>query len=172
MNKTLSSVREFHKTFGAPVLESPQIPDEDRVKLRLTLILEELTELAEASGAAKMFMEMLQEKVDNFQEKPETKDTTEVLDALCDLQVVLNGTTLEYGLQHLFDDAFDEVHSSNMSKACETEEEGKNSIDKYTHQGIETKLEEINGKYVIYRAADHKILKGIRYFTPNMKKFV
>ena len=118
MNKTLESVNEFHKTFGAPVLESPQIPDENRVRLRLALILEELSELAAASGAAKVFNEMLKSKVAEFEEKPELKDTAEALDALCDLQVVLNGSTLEYGLQKQFDNAFDEVHRSNMSKAC------------------------------------------------------
>ena len=172
MNKTLESVSEFHKTFGAPVLDTPQIPDEGRVKLRLALILEELSELAEASGAAEVFNEMMKDKVSAFEQKPEMKDTAQALDALCDLQVVLNGSTLEYGLQDRFDDAFDEVHRSNMSKACTNEEEGAASMEKYQKEGVRTILEKVNGKYVIYRAADHKILKGINYFSPEINKFV
>ena len=172
MNKTLESVSEFHKTFGAPVLDNPQIPDEKRVRLRLALILEELGELAEASGAAKVFNEMMKNKVTVFEEKPEVKDTAQALDALCDLQVVLNGSTLEYGLQDRFDEAFDEVHRSNMSKACMNEEDGLASIHKYEKEGVKTQLEQVNGKYVIYRAADHKILKGINYFSPDITKFV
>lgn len=172
MNKTLESVSEFHKTFGAPVLDTPQIPDESRVRLRLALILEELSELAEASGAAGIFNEMMKNKVAAFEEKAEVKDTAQALDALCDLQVVLNGSTLEYGLQDMFDEAFDEVHRSNMSKACVKEEDGLASVDKYEQQGVKTLLEKVNGKYVIYRAADHKILKGINYFSPEITKFV
>ncbi|MDN5217388.1 nucleoside triphosphate pyrophosphohydrolase family protein [Fulvivirgaceae bacterium BMA12] len=171
MNKTLESVSEFHKTFGAPVLNSPQVPGEDRVRLRLTLILEELSELAEASGAAKIFNEMMKNKVAAFEEKPEVTDTGEALDALCDLQVVLNGSTLEYGLQGRFDEAFDEVHRSNMSKACASQEEAEASVLKYQEQGVETVLEKVNGKYVIYRASDHKILKGINYFSPDISQF-
>lgn len=172
MNKTLESVCEFHKTFGAPVLNDPKIPSEDRVKLRLSLILEELSELAEASGAAKMFNEMMKSKVREFEDKPEKKDTVEALDALCDLQVVLNGSTLEFGLHHKFDSAFDEVHRSNMSKACDNEQEGITSMAKYQKEGIATVLEKVNGKYVIYRASDHKILKGMNYFKPDIPKYL
>ncbi len=172
MNKTLESVSEFHKTFGAPVIEQPQIPSEDRVKLRLALILEELSELAEASGAAGLFNQMMKDKVASFEDKPESKDPVEALDALCDLQVVLNGSTLEYGLHHQFDEAFDEVHRSNMSKACENESEGMASMQKYEEEGIPTVLEKVNGKFVIYRAADHKILKGVKYFKPDISKYL
>ena len=172
MNKTLESVSEFHKTFGAPVLNTPQIPDESRVRLRLALILEELSEFAEASGAAGIFNEMMKDKVAAYEAQPEVKDTAEALDALCDLQVVLNGSTIEYGLQDRFDEAFDEVHRSNMSKACSTEEEGQASVSKYEKEGVKTFLEKVNGKYVIYRAADRKILKGINYFSPEITKFV
>ncbi len=172
MNKTLESVAEFHKTFGAPVLAQSEIPSNDRVKLRLALILEELSELAEASGAAEMFNEMMREKVNSFKQVEEVKDKVEALDALCDLQVVLNGTTLEYGLQSNFDAAFDEVHSSNMSKACVNETEAEKSVEKYRGVGVEVHPEKVNGKYIIYRSADKKILKGVNYFSPNLEKYI
>lgn len=46
----------------------------------------------------------------------EDGDLVEVLDALCDIQYVLDGTFLEFGLHDFKLDAMGEVHSSNMSK--------------------------------------------------------
>jgi predicted HAD superfamily Cof-like phosphohydrolase len=43
--EALSLVAEFHKTFKHPILETPAIPDENRCKLRVALIAEELKEL-------------------------------------------------------------------------------------------------------------------------------
>ena len=70
----LNRVAEFHLVFQSPVLLYPQIPNEDRAKLRISLIEEEFGELKEAI---------------------EKKDLTGVIDALCDLQYVLSGTVLE-----------------------------------------------------------------------------
>jgi len=172
MNKTLESVQEFHQTFGAPVVDQPQIPPMNRIKLRLSLLLEELHELAHASGAENEFMEMMQEKIDQRPKNSLPADQVEALDAFCDLQVVLNGAIIEYGLQHTFDDAFDEVHRSNMSKACESLEQGQISQEKYEKEGVETTLEEVNGRTVVYRASDHKILKGVNYSPPNLGPFI
>ena len=46
--KTLTAVANFHQTFKHPILPSPEIPDESRCKLRVSLIAEELKELEEA----------------------------------------------------------------------------------------------------------------------------
>ena len=43
---------------------------------------------------------------------------TEVADAPCDLQYVLAGAILEFGMGAKFRALFSEVHCSNMSKAC------------------------------------------------------
>ena len=40
----------------------------------------------------------------------------EVLDALADIGYILAGTIINHGMQHIYDDAFDEVHRSNMAK--------------------------------------------------------
>jgi hypothetical protein len=44
----LDATAEFHKTFCCPVLDTPQIPDAKRCKLRINLIQEELDELKDA----------------------------------------------------------------------------------------------------------------------------
>ena len=77
MNKYLKAVSEFHETFGAPVLETPQIPSKERCDLRINLMQEELDEIKEAI---------------------EKGDVTEVADGLCDLMYVLCGSILEFGM--------------------------------------------------------------------------
>ena len=44
---SLNQVAEFHRTFNAPILDTPQIPL-DRAELRINLLQEELNELKEA----------------------------------------------------------------------------------------------------------------------------
>lgn len=41
-------VKEFHETFGLPVLIEPQIPSEDRIELRKKLLREEVEEFCDA----------------------------------------------------------------------------------------------------------------------------
>ena len=93
-------VADFHETFRHPILPAPAIPSEDRCKLRVALIAEELKELETAIR---------------------DKDIIEVADALCDIQYVLSGAILEFGLAGKFKALFEEVQRSNMSKACSSE---------------------------------------------------
>lgn len=123
---TIDRVREFHKAYSLPVASEPNIHD-DRVNgLRIELIREELEELATALHA---------------------RDLTEVLDALTDLQYVLDGAYLSFGLQDLKEPAFAEVHRANMSKLG------------------------ADGKPVV-RESDGKILKGPNYTPPDVNSIV
>ena len=112
----LNQVTAFHKTFNAPILDAPQIPSADRAELRLKLLQEELDELKAAI---------------------ENNDLVEVADALCDLQYVLSGAVLEFGMGEKFVEMFDEVQRSNMSKACTTQEEADATIAFYANKGVE-----------------------------------
>lgn len=94
MADTLAIVRAWHEAFDVPVEESPVIP-EARIQMRLAILEEEVAELRAAAQVG---------------------DMVEVLDALCDIQYVLDGTFLEFGLHKLKDRAMAEVHASNMSK--------------------------------------------------------
>lgn len=139
----LEKVSEFHKTFNAPILESPKIPSDDRCNLRVNLLQEELDELKEAIN---------------------NKDLVEVLDALCDLQYVLSGAILEFGLKDIFNESFDEVQRSNMSKACSSIQEAIETLSFYKQKdGTEGHYKEINGKFICYRNNDNKVLKSINY---------
>lgn len=150
--KSLSSVAEFHKTFQHPILDSPQIPSEARSKLRVSLISEELKELEEAIAA---------------------KDLVEVADALCDIQYVLSGAILEFGLQNKFAQLFDEVQRSNMSKACQTRQEAEATVKHYFDKdGTESYYKEIDGLYLVFRKGDDKTLKSVNYSPADLKSIL
>lgn len=146
--KTLTSVAEFHKTFQHPILEEPTIPSEVRCNLRVALIAEELKELQEAI---------------------ENKDIVEIADALCDIQYVLSGAVLEFGLKDKFNALFEEVQRSNMSKACKTEEEARATQAHYLAKGVNSYYKEIDGLFLVYREEDNKTLKSINYSPADLK---
>jgi len=150
--KSLQSVAEFHKTFKHPILESPQIPDEKRCKLRVSLLVEELNELVEGI---------------------KSNDIVEVADAFCDLQYVLSGAILEFGLGDKFKELFDEVQRSNMSKACNNELEAKDTVAHYKlEKDVDCYYEEADGKYLVFRREDRKTLKSIYYSEANLKRIL
>ena len=123
---TLEQVQEFHETYGLPVRADIDLSCEQTKELRINLLQEELDELKEALAK---------------------NDAQETLDALIDLQYVLDGAFLSFGLQAVKDLAFDEVHRSNMSKL-----------------GADGKP--------IRREGDGKVMKGPNYFAPDLGKFV
>ena len=125
MKKQLKQVEEFHKAFKVPVLTAPEIPAMERCQLRIKLIQEELNELQQAI---------------------EDKDMIEVMDALTDIQYVVLGSVLEFGLSDRFEQMFDEVQRSNMSKLDDA--------------GLP-----------IFRE-DGKVLKSNNFFPPNFNRFL
>jgi predicted HAD superfamily Cof-like phosphohydrolase len=148
MSNYLESVSEFHKTFGAPILETPQIPSKERCELRVSLLQEELNELKEAI---------------------EKGDVVEVADALADLQYVLSGAVLEFGLGDKFNTLFDEVQRSNMSKACNSQQEAIETLLHYKKKdGTEGIYKEEEGKWLVYRKEDNKVLKSVNYSPANL----
>lgn len=91
MKTTLKQVQEFHEVFV-----TKQGLSEQTIKAcRPTLLQEELDELNEAIAK---------------------NDEGAILDALTDLQYVLDGTYIAFGLDSLKDDYFAEVHHKNMAK--------------------------------------------------------
>jgi predicted HAD superfamily Cof-like phosphohydrolase len=146
---SLNQVAEFHRTFNAPIIETPKIPSEQRCQLRVSLLQEELNELSQAI------------KENNL---------VEIADALCDIQYVLSGAVLEFGLGEKFVELFNEVQRSNMSKACSTEEEAQMTLEHYKQKdGTEGYYKQVGGKWVTYRNGDDKVLKSVGYSPANIK---
>lgn len=122
---SIEYVAEFHDAFDQPIVDKPNVSDDDLNQLRIKLLEEELNELTCALLA---------------------HDPVEVLDALTDLQYVLDGAYLSLGMYRYKDAALREVHSSNMSKLGE------------------------DGKPI--RRKDGKVMKGPNYRPPNLKKIL
>ena len=153
------NVKIFNTTFGIPSFDTPQYDifttDPKLVKLRMALIREELDELETAV---------------------KKHDLIETIDALTDLIYVVQGMGSSLGLD--LDKAFDIVHRSNMSKACETIEEAEKSVQFYKDRpelGYDTPAyrKSANGLfYVVYNASTNKILKNINYTPASFKNML
>jgi predicted HAD superfamily Cof-like phosphohydrolase len=145
----LNKVAEFHRTFQHPILEGPAIPAPERCELRVNLLAEELEELRKAI---------------------EDRDLVEIADALCDLQYVLSGAILEFGLAEKFGDLFDEVQRSNMSKSCSSRKEAEETGRYYKEvRGMDSYIQEVDGHWLVFRKGDNKTLKSINYSPADLK---
>ena len=141
-------VAEFHKTFNHPIQPEPVIPEEKRCRLRVSLLEEEVKELEDAIRE---------------------NNIIGVADALCDIQYVLSGAILEFGLAHKFKALFEEVQRSNMSKACKSEEEAIRTVQYYqAKDGTACYYREQDGKWLVYRTADNKTIKSVEYSAPDL----
>jgi predicted HAD superfamily Cof-like phosphohydrolase len=148
----LNLVAEFHRTFQHPILEHPSIPSPDRCKLRVALLAEELKELEVAI-------------LEN--------DIVEIADALSDIQYVLSGAILEFGLGDKFSEIFEEVQRSNMSKACSNEAEAQATVAHYkSKDNTECYYKQVDGKWLVYRKSDNKTIKSINYSPANVAKIL
>lgn len=149
----VSEVQEFNQTFGKPNNYVPTIPEAKEWEFVYNFILEELEEYREACQRG---------------------DIVEVLDALCDIAYVsLGNGTMLHGLKDKIWPAYQEVQASNMSKACTTQAEAVLTVSKRAEEQGEAchfeKLEE--GRYIVYRTRDRKVMKSINYFRPDLSKF-
>lgn len=150
--ESLELVAEFHKTFKHPIMANPGIPEEARCRLRVALIAEELKELEEAI---------------------EQKDIVGVADALSDIQYVLSGAILEFGLADKFKALFEEVQRSNMSKACDSEEDAVRTVEFYRKKDrTECYYRQEDSKWLVYRKSDNKTIKSIAYSPADLKSIL
>ena len=148
----VDEVELFNATFGKPNNYTPVIPERKEWEFVYNFILEELEEYKEAC---------------------EKGDIVEVLDALCDITYVsLGNGVMLHGLKDKFNDAYAEVQASNMSKACQTEEEAVETVKvRSEQQGEDCHYEKVGDFYIVYRTRDRKVMKSVNYFKPDLKKF-
>ena len=124
MNPIVKSLLEFNEAFEIPYLTEPGLSSDELIELRIKLLSEEVEEYAEAAR---------------------TGDLVEVLDALADIAYILAGTIINHGMQEIYDDAFNEVHRSNMAKL-------------------------VDGKVI--RREDGKVIKPEGWQPPQLAKFL
>jgi Uncharacterized protein conserved in bacteria len=92
----------------------------------------------------KLRYDLIKEELDEFEQAIKEKNLKEVADSLTDILYVTYGAGHAFGID--LDKCFNEVQRSNMSKL------GDNGKPIYNEQG--------------------KVMKGPKYFEPNLKKFV
>lgn len=111
-------VEEFHVVGKVPVLPAPAVPDAGRVMLRARLVGEEFCEFMEALFPGSMYVGRIRETV----MRPLATgaiicwapDLTKLADACADLDYVVEGTRLEFGIDG--EPIARIVHESNMAK--------------------------------------------------------
>lgn len=148
---SIDMVAEFHRGFGFPHPDEPTTQPLDINNLRLKLIEEELDELARALDA---------------------KDQVGILDALCDLRYVLDGAAITFGMAGIFDEAFKEVHRSNMTKACRDREHAEEEVEAPRMEGERIGLHWVYdcGTYSL-RNRDGKLVKPSTYEPADLSSF-
>jgi len=92
---TMDYVRDFAEKFDVTIPASPGFPSKEIITLRLAVLEEELDEVKRAI---------------------KERDLVNLLKELSDLQYVLDGAYLAFGLDRLKIPAMREVHKSNLSK--------------------------------------------------------
>lgn len=104
-------VRYFHEAYGLPVVSHPSIPSAERVALRLRLIDEEYQEVRSE------LTNILEKQRYGHEIGGAQQRLADLAKELSDLIYVIYGCALEFGLP--LNEAFAEVHRSNMSKLGE-----------------------------------------------------
>ena len=148
----VSEVEQFNQLMNKPNNYEPTIPGKKDWQFVIDFVKEELEEYEQAC---------------------KNGDIVEILDALCDIAYVSigNGTML-YGLKDKIWPAYQEVQASNLSKACQSQEEARLTVEKRSkEQGEPCHWEEVSDMYIVYRTRDRKVMKSINYFRPDLEKF-
>lgn len=145
----LDQLKEFHTAYGVPQREEPtaSIPGRE-VALRNSLMEEENREYLMAAMDT---------------------DLVEIADALGDKLYVLLGTIRAHGLQDKIVEVFNEIHRSNMSKldVCPFASSEELINTGYCNSPTCQK----DHRKAILRE-DGKIMKGIHYSKPDIKKIL
>lgn len=191
MLKNQKNITEFMQMAGQNVPTSLTASNEATRRLRIKLILEELIELAEASGFTISVEKdhvsgvnsIIQKDLSNvyIESNGKEPDLIEMADAIGDLDYVNTGAAIAYGMD--LEVLHDEIHSSNMSKLW-TEQEvnsiiggdnvlhwnGLDSVDFHNGETYKIKLlkPESDRKYGVF--LNGKLKKSPSYTEANIGK--
>lgn len=145
----IQKIKLWREIFDLPNRYTPQVASKEEATLALRLIEEETKEL-----------EMSLFSVGQYD-----PELDQIADAIGDLYFVVTQAAMIHGLDPEM--LIDRVYRSNMSKLCHTEQEAVDSVKAYTDKEISTYYTQSDGKYIIKRTVDNKVLKGINFFEPD-----
>jgi predicted HAD superfamily Cof-like phosphohydrolase len=173
-------ITEFRTTFDLPVNDTASMNDALDT-LHSSLIIEELTELAEADSKieqADAIVDSVYVLMGRLVHLGDSKVEDNI--AISYFIDVLLSAAANLNIEFL--SCWDEVHSSNMSKVCKNEQEYKETEAFYAKQGI-TLMSVVKGNYVIAKCAEDfvsdaktirkgKVLKSINYRPADLAPLV
>ena len=118
----------------------------EKVKIFMKTFGQDIKDIAEfpEEKVANLRYDLIKEELEELKQSMNDKDIIEVADALTDILYVTYGAGHAFGIN--LDKCFEEVQNSNMSKL------GNNGKPIYNESG--------------------KVMKGPKYFKPNLTKFV
>ncbi|KPZ72239.1 Phosphoribosyl-ATP pyrophosphohydrolase [Shewanella sp. P1-14-1] len=173
-------IREFRSTFDLPIEDATSLDDKADT-LHTSLIIEELTELAEADcrvEQADAIVDSVYVLMGRLVHLGASKITDRIeISYLIDLLLcVANNREIN------FIECWDEVHSSNMSKVCRNEQELAETVAHYAKQGVEI-VGSTKGEFIIAKCAKDvemagkvvrqgKVLKSVYYRPADLAKLV
>jgi predicted HAD superfamily Cof-like phosphohydrolase len=152
----INKIKHWRSCFGLPNRDTPQVTTKEEASLAWRLIQEETDEL---NDALYTFSSIEQAHIYE-------PNLAGIADAIGDLYFVVTQAAMIHGLDPEM--LIDRVYKSNMSKLCLTEEEAVDSVKAYTDKEISTYYTQLpDGKFIIKRTVDNKVLKGINFFEPD-----
>jgi len=118
----------------------------EKVKIFMKTFGQDIKDIAEfpEEKVVNLRYDLIKEELEELKQSMNDKDIIEVADALTDILYVTYGAGHAFGIN--LDKCFEEVQNSNMSKL------GNNGKPIYNESG--------------------KVMKGPKYFKPNLTKFV
>lgn len=171
-------VEQFHILAGQPVNQVLIEPDIRAVRFREHFKIEELIEGLEAlskkdSICAQRTIELLKQAQAKWNEmQPEDLDIDHeaYADSLGDLDYVIQGSALYYGIPH--EACFVEIHDKNLTRFPATEEELKATLAKAEKEGVEVTyhFNEEYERWAVIRKDNGKLYKSAMHTPPDLAK--
>lgn len=148
MSKQIEQVKEFHKVFEHPIGDIAKALSIKRGLQRHSYMKEELQE---------------------FHDAVEAQDLVEQADACIDIIYFALGTLVELGLADKYEDLFDNIQASNMSKVSLSMESAIRTAESY---GKPCYITPLDNYWKVSDNITNKIVKSETHFKPNLKEII
>jgi predicted HAD superfamily Cof-like phosphohydrolase len=167
----IQNVRLFLAESGKRIPEKPGHATREVLELCLSLMLEELYEIASQCGPT--VFNRFKDNVDSYQMKYQDVegqlDMAEVLDGLVDMEYVQKNAVILWGFAGIYADAWNMVHGANMAKFQMTEEQVESTLQHLKELQPDNVFTAYKEKYGwVIKRDDGKIMKPIPFKAPDL----
>ncbi|MDN2663311.1 nucleoside triphosphate pyrophosphohydrolase family protein [Psychromonas sp. 14N.309.X.WAT.B.A12] len=178
--KLYTDITQFRETFDL-LCNAPESMDEKADELHTSLIIEELTELAEAPCKVEQ-ADAIVDSVYVLMGRLVHLGDTQVEDNLAIAYLIDLFLNVAKQRDIDFITCWNEVHSSNMSKVCRNQQEYDDTVAFYAKQGVQL-TDSVKGDFIIAKCAEDvqlenklvrkgKVLKSVYYRPADLAPLV